>query len=273
VAHAAWFRNNEDAAMSTAPDTAVTPSTNADDDLLTMLRGSAQDFCARALDRARLRALRGATPPFDRACWNEMAELGWLGAMLPENRNGLGVGTRGAATLARALGSVAAPEPLIETAVAAAILLDHCGSEQHRLEALTNGESIIVAVLGASDDDPFTVIDASGDADSIVLSGTLDAVPLGADADTWLIPANHAGVPAWFLVEAGSDGVSVSPRPLADGSRDARLVLKQSPATLLTRGDEARGSLLAARAVIRRSRPWMLMSYAGEIARVLSEPA
>lgn len=233
--------------MSTAPDTAATMPTNADDDLLTMLRDSAQDFCARALDRTRLRALRGATPPFDRACWNEMAELGWLGAMLPENRDGLGVGTRGAATLARALGSVAAPEPLIETAVAAAILLDHCGAEQQRMEALTNGASVIVAVLGAIGDDPFTAIDAAGDANGTVLSGTLDAVPLGADADAWLIPAQHEGVPTWFLVETGADGVSVSPRPLADGSRDARLVLNQAPATLLTRGDAARDGHLAAR--------------------------
>jgi len=228
-------------------ETAATMSAPADDDLLTMLHDSAQDFCTRALDRSRLRALRGGTPPFDRACWNEMAELGWLGVMLPEDHNGLGVGTRGAATLARALGAVAAPEPLIETAVAAAIVLDRSAAGQPLSDALIDGERIMIAALGALGEDPFAALDAADDGAGTNLTGTLNAVPLGADADALLVPANLDGVPVWCLLDSTAAGVDITPRPLADGSRDARLVLTQAPATLLTRGDVARDVHAAAR--------------------------
>ena len=228
-------------------DTAATMSAHGDDDMLTMLRDSAQDFCTRALDRSRLRALRGGTPPFDRACWNEMAELGWLGVMLPEDHNGLGVGTRGAATLARALGAVAAPEPLIETAVAAAIVLDRSAAGQPLTDTLINGERIMVAALGALGEDPFATLDAAADGAGTNLTGTLNAVPLGADADGLLVPANVDGVAVWCLLDTAANGVDITPRPLADGSRDARLVLTQAPATLLARGDAAREVHAAAR--------------------------
>jgi alkylation response protein AidB-like acyl-CoA dehydrogenase len=220
---------------------------SADDDMLSMLRDSAQDFCTRALDRGRLRALRGCTPPFDRACWREMATLGWCGVMLPEDHDGLGLGTRGAATLTRALGAVAAPEPLIETAVAAAILLDRCAAAQPLIDAVISGETVVVAALGAIAGDPFGDIDVRGDETQAHLTGTLNAVPLGADVDAWLVPAGGDGAPAWCLVAADAPGVTIEPRPLADGSRDARILLTEAPAALLTRGDAARDAHFSAR--------------------------
>jgi len=234
--------------VSMAMDTIPTAAAANDDDTLNLLRDSAQDFCARALERGRLRGLRGATPPFERARWRDMAELGWLGVMRDEARGGLGVGLRGAAVLARALGTVAAPEPLVETAVAAMRLLDACAASDALRAGIADGERVVVVAPGAIDGDPFATVAATQTSRSPRLRGVLDAVPLGADADAWLVAARLDGVPAWTLVEAGAAGVTVEARPLADGSRDARLVLDDCVATLVLHGEAARDAHDAARA-------------------------
>ncbi|MBE0627026.1 MAG: acyl-CoA dehydrogenase family protein, partial [Burkholderiales bacterium] len=58
------------------------------DDTLRMLRDSAADFAS--LDAARVRRLRGTDPGFERSRWREMAEMGWLGILIPEEQGGLG---------------------------------------------------------------------------------------------------------------------------------------------------------------------------------------
>lgn len=219
----------------------------AQDDVLALLRDSARDFCERSLDPSRLRALRDAASSFDRAHWRTMAELGWLGVVLPETRGGLGLDLRGAVVLARALGAVAAPEPLIETAIAAATVLAGCGAEDELIDALIGGGTVFVPTLGALDADAFVALEAHGNAATVRLDGAIDAVPLGADADCWLVAATLNGRPAWCLVKPDAEGLDVEPRPLSDGTRDARLVLRDCPARLLVHGEAAREALSAAR--------------------------
>ena len=61
------------------------------DDTLRMLRDSAADFAL--LDAARVRRLRGTDPGFERSVWRSMADMGWLGVLIPEKLGGLGLGT------------------------------------------------------------------------------------------------------------------------------------------------------------------------------------
>jgi 3-oxochol-4-en-24-oyl-CoA dehydrogenase len=219
------------------------------DDIIAMLRESARDFCERALERSRLRALRGATPAFDREHWRTMAELGWLGVVLPEARGGLDLGARGAAALCRALGTVAAPEPMVESAVAAATLLDRCMAGDAEFESLLSGDTVFVAALGASDlhADAFSAVQAHGDDTTVRLQGTLNAVPLGADPDAWLIPATLDAAAAWCLVTTKAKGINIEPRLLSDGTYNARLTFNDSEAQVLANGDQAHAAQHAAR--------------------------
>ena len=73
-----------------AVNQAAASSPEADDDLVKLMADSAADYCARALPRTRLRALRGAAPAFDHERWKEMAELGWTGLVVPDYCGGLG---------------------------------------------------------------------------------------------------------------------------------------------------------------------------------------
>ena len=47
-----------------------------------LLRESVDDFVARGTDIARVRALRRNPAEYDRAVWQRMAELGWVGIPL-----------------------------------------------------------------------------------------------------------------------------------------------------------------------------------------------
>ncbi len=224
--------------MSASAQAAPTAE-NANDEFITLLEDSARDFCSRALPPTRLRALRGASPSFDRGQWRAIAELGWLGVTLPESRGGLELGARGAAVLCRALGTVAAPEPLIETAIAAGTLLAGCNASDDLIAPLLSGESVIAAALGGIEDDPFARSKASTDDAGTRVTGNLDAVPLGADADAFIVPATLSDKPAWLLIATGSKGLELQPRLLGDGTASARLVLSDCMATVLESGSAA----------------------------------
>lgn len=216
-------------------------------ELETMLRDSAADFCARALKRERLRALRGAAPAYDRALWRQMAELGWTEILVPATQGGLGLGVTAIAVVSRKLGSVIAPEPLLETAVAAVSVLCSLGDPSPCLPALTAGTHVIVPALGQVGGDAFAALHATAVDQSHTLDGTVTALPLGPDADQWLLPATLAGQPAWFLVSAQAPGAHCVSRELADGSRDGHLTLTACAAQLLGHGEPARAALALAR--------------------------
>ncbi len=221
------------------------------DETIALLRESARDFCARSLNRSRLRALRDGAQAFDRASWVALAALGWHGVAVPAARGGLELGAGGAAVLARALGAVAAPEPFVETALAAATVL--CASEEgpalfELLEGLLSGEQVIVVGLGGVEvERAFEPVQATAAPGGAILRGALDAVPLGTEADAWILPVTLDAEPALCVLTPETPGVVCEPRLLADGTRDARLVLRECEARVLARGAEAPHALRAAR--------------------------
>ncbi|MGD9602276.1 MAG: acyl-CoA dehydrogenase family protein [Gammaproteobacteria bacterium] len=215
-------------------------------DMARMLRESARDFCARALPRSRLRALREATPAFDRALWTQMAELGWASVLAPGDNGGLGLGIGAMAAVCREVGAVAALEPLVETAVVATTLAAAAG-EPTLLAAIADGSRVITGALGEVNADPFASLSVMPRAHGHALRGTLARIPLGTDADAWLVPAQVAGEPAWCHVDAAASGIAATPLPLADGTRDARVAFDDTPATVLLRGAPARAAYEHAR--------------------------
>ncbi|MGH8642449.1 MAG: acyl-CoA dehydrogenase family protein, partial [Burkholderiales bacterium] len=88
-----------------------------------LLADSVADFVERGTDLARVRRLRGTSAEHDRAVWRQMAELGWLGILVPERHGGLGLGLSEAAIVAKGLARALAPEPLTAAAVLAATAL------------------------------------------------------------------------------------------------------------------------------------------------------
>ena len=120
----------------------------ADTETLEMLRDSAADFCRRSLMPARLRALRGAAPAFDRAIWQEMCQLGWASISASEVVGGMGLGATAIGAICRQLGRVIAPEPMIES-IAAVTLLGACtnSAASDHLHKVLSGELLLGCAL------------------------------------------------------------------------------------------------------------------------------
>jgi len=64
-----------------------------------LLFATASGISLRAADLKRVRRLRGELPGYERQVWAAMADLGWLGILVPESHGGLGLGVREAATV------------------------------------------------------------------------------------------------------------------------------------------------------------------------------
>ena len=69
-----------------------------------LLAQSVGDFVKRGADLPRVRALAQTHAEFDRRQWRQLAELGWLGVLVPEDCGGLGLGLAEAAIVAEGLG-------------------------------------------------------------------------------------------------------------------------------------------------------------------------
>lgn len=196
----------------------------ADTAVLTMLSHSLADYCVTALPPARLRRLRQATPPFDRARYREMAQLGWLGMTIPETLGGTGLARGSVVELGLALGRVAAAEPLIESGIACSEVLASAPHAQPSLAALMAGDEILT--LAVPRPETPVRLHAQPCSTGFELEGDVDQLPYAPDVDGFLLPAILEDTTALFRVPRRAGGVHIEVLTLADGTRDGRLSLR-----------------------------------------------
>ena len=125
-----------------------------------LLEETVRGFLADRVPMERVRALRDAPCPNDRAVWRELAELGVAGVLVPEARGGAGLGLLDAALVAWALGHAAAPAPFLASGVMASVALRAVGGAEADawLEALASGER----VFGVAATETFSVREGAG---------------------------------------------------------------------------------------------------------------
>ena len=170
-----------------------------------MLRESAAAIADRS-DLTRVRAHRFRQPGFDRAAWRQMAELGWLGVRLPEERSGAGLGRAELIALAEELGAALAPEPYI-CGLMAIEMLDGAA-----LEAALTGDKVI---LTAWQEKPHQLDD--GEVEATFVDGRVNGrklhVPMAAGADAFAVTTRQG--PA--IVAADDPGLRIEITQAQDG--------------------------------------------------------
>ncbi|MEK7435479.1 MAG: acyl-CoA dehydrogenase family protein [Pseudomonadota bacterium] len=196
------------------------------DDTLRMLRDSAADFAT--FDASRVRRLRGTDPGFERMVWQQMAEMGWLGALIPEELGGLGLGAGAMTIIAEQLGHALYPEPYSASAVAATLALlhgDNAALKQDLLPRLAAGE--IIASLawqnergGLSLDQCAANLSEQGGKSVLQGASRFVAAP-GADA--FIVAARSARGLELYWIERDAPGLSRASELRADGSASAHL--------------------------------------------------
>lgn len=186
-----------------------------------MLRDSAKSFAEEKLPVAQLRALRagGAADGFDRAAWEEMASLGFVGVLVPETFGGSDFGYVGLGQVLEAQGRTIAATPLLSTAMIGAAALVMYGSDRQKadyLPKLAAGDLITALAVdeGAHHTPGNIAFVAKKTAGGYELSGEKRYVVDGGAASLLIVAARTSGQPGdvvgvtLFFVPADTAGVT-----------------------------------------------------------------
>jgi len=205
---------------------------------------TAREFLAKnaGLDVCR-KVLEAKDAGHDPSLWKGVAEMGWLGAVVPEQYGGAGLGYLELVLIAEEIGRALAPIPFSSSVALCTEALLRFGSEAQKkqwLPRLASGE-----VIGT-----FAFAEGPGDADVASLAtrfagGKLHGTKLpvfdGASAGLAVVVAQGERGPVLALADLSAKGVTRTAIESFDPSRSlARIELADAPAELL--GDAAGGA-------------------------------
>ncbi|RYG14448.1 MAG: acyl-CoA dehydrogenase [Burkholderiales bacterium] len=202
------------------------------------LRDAVRKWVDKGYTFERRRAIEAAGG-FDRAAWNELAELGLCGLYISEADGGMGFGPVEGMVTMEELGGGMVLEPLAQALIAGGVLSGY-GSDEVKaawLPKIASGEAFVAFAYqerAARYRLDVCKTSAAKAGAGWTLSGEKSVVPAGDKADAFIVPALADGKLALFLVERSAAGVTTRGYGTQDGGRAAELTLKDAPATLIT---------------------------------------
>ncbi len=219
-------------------------------DELKQLRETARAFLRERCPPSVVRRAIDDHGAHDRALWEQMGAMGWVGASIPEEYGGAGLGQLAVCVLAEELGRAIAPVPFASSvylATTAVMLFGSPAQKQRLLPRLASGEAIGTFAWaerpGVVRPDRLDTTVADGR-----LTGVKAPVADGEAADFAVVAVRPAaGVSALHLVELGANGVAREKVETFDPSRaHARISFYGASAEPLpgAAGPEAIGTLL-----------------------------
>ncbi len=201
----------------------------------TMLRDMAREWADNESPVTAFRKMRGGAPAsfYDPEAWAAQAEMGWAGILVPEEHGGVGMGYLSLGLVIEQLGRNLAATPLAATAAAtSAIVLG--GSDAQKaawLPRIASGE--VVAALAVDEGPRFAPDRIATKVEGGKLSGTKEFVAEGDSAQLFVVAASDG----LYLV-SGEQGVTRSPRKLADSRSHAQVRFEAAPAEKLEGGQD-----------------------------------
>lgn len=186
-----------------------------------LIRASAAEWLSERSGPEFVRAMAEDEQGYTDEYWRELAGLGWLGLLIPEEHGGSGMQFADMAVLLHEWGAALAPGPLVESSVVAASLIADSDSDDTRsrlLSEIASGESVIIPAVTSLAGEGGRIT-ASETAQGWVLGGAANFVPYENTADTLLIPATTDAGVAIFALNTGlcSGTVTETPIKMASG--------------------------------------------------------
>lgn len=188
-----------------------------------MIQESAQAFLGRDSSIERVREWRAKQPGFDRKLWKNLAELGWLGLLLPEQYDGMGMGFAELTVLLQEMGTGLLPEPLTAATVLGAGAIRHGDNDALKSDLLpkTVAGDVIPALAWQEAEgavDPTAVATKAKKAGGgVAISGTKVFVPAAGGADGFVVSALGPGGLTLYWVDKDAAGVSLDFQERVDG--------------------------------------------------------
>jgi len=217
-----------------------------------LLAQSVGDYVQHGSNLPRVRALAQTRAEFDRAQWQQLADFGWLGVLVPESCGGLGLGLAEATIVAEGLGRALTPEPYTAVAVLSARLLEGLPAGALRddlLAGIASGQRLPLAAWQEQPDDfgglqqTCRAVPFEG---GFRISGEKRFVAGAAAADGFIVSAGSAQGLALLWVPRDAAGCELKLQVLADGRSYGVLALNDvvvPRGQLLATGDAVRAAL------------------------------
>ncbi len=194
-----------------------------------ILKKMARDFLTTECPKTLVRKLEQSEEGYSPEVWKKMAELGWMGLIIPEEYGGMGYTFQDLVVLLEEIGRNILPGPLIATITSTFPVLEGGTEEQKKelLPKIAQGELILTTALLEGDG----VFDASGIAvkatpkgDDFIINGTKLFVEMAHVANHILCATRtkdgtspEKGI-TLFIVDSTTPGISceVIPTTAAD---------------------------------------------------------
>jgi alkylation response protein AidB-like acyl-CoA dehydrogenase len=194
------------------------------------LRDAVRTTLSRALPREQLRTVIDEHQPLPDEIWQQFAELGWTGLLVPEEHGGLGLGLVDMCVVMEEMGKLPLPGPFYSSAVLATLAAKHLGLTD-LLPTLAAGEArgtVAIEEIGTTNDPLANIATHASRSDGgWRLDGLKPTVLDGEGADWVLVIAREDSGVAAYLIER-PDATTV---PSLDATRrTARLELVSTPA-------------------------------------------
>ena len=188
---------------------------------------------AAPIDVEARRRLRLSPTGYDRARWQQLAEMGLIALAAGEDAGGMCGSAVDLALVLEAIGKANAPDPLLEHGILPALLLERGGAGD-ALEGVLSGETL--ATLAWTERSQRYSLKAKGmkaesAGDGFTLTGEKTMVMGALLADLFIVTADLGGETACFLVPKDAPGLEVRAYRLADGSIAGEIKLTRTPAS------------------------------------------
>ncbi|MDP1737286.1 MAG: acyl-CoA dehydrogenase family protein [Caulobacter sp.] len=200
------------------------------------LRDQARRFLADKCPPSAVRAVLEGGQAYDRDLWVGLGEMGFLGAAIPEEYGGVGLGHLELCVIAEELGRAIAPVPVASSIYLAAEFLMAAGSEAQKqawLPKLASGETIGTFAYGEGLG-RVTEKSIKASVSGGKLSGAKTPVADGDIAHLAVVAAREGGKVSLYLVDLTGPGVTRATLDTIDPTRgQATVTFKDASAELL----------------------------------------
>jgi len=206
-----------------------------------LLKKEVRHFLDTECPKKGVRELEDSELGYSPEIWKKMAELGWLGLILPEEYGGVGGNLLDLAVFFEEVGAAVFPSPLFSTLVFGVLPVLEGGSEEQKsrlLPKVADGEMFLTMALTEPEADyqpEFLSTTANREGDGYAINGTKLFVQNAHIADYMLVVARTGAVKSdgsgitVFLVPKKAEGSGVTPLITASGSKQSEVVFDKAP--------------------------------------------
>src|SRR3990172_8734116 len=158
-----------------------------------MLKKMARDFLTDKCPKTAVKQMQESEKGYSPELWQEMAVLGWMGLVLPEQYGGTEMSFLDLTVLLEEMGRAVLPGPFISTVVLGALPILESGTDEQKqkyLPGISAGKTIFTLALtepGANYNANGVEVKATPDKDGYVINGTKLFVPDANVADFILV--------------------------------------------------------------------------------------